>query len=118
MAKRVFHEVDVFPSLSLSYLGNALAVVIIDDFDGCIPTETLQKFACWTNLAETTFIFRPTDPQADYHVRIFTTSRELMFAGHPTLGTCSVYLQYNKPKNGSIVLQQCGSHLLTYSITC
>ena len=117
MAKRVFHQVDVFPSVSLSYLGNALAVVIIDDVDGSIPTETLQKFACWTNLAETTYLFRPTDPQADYHVRIFTTTRELLFAGHPTLGTCSVCLQYNKPKNGNIVFQQCGVGLVKIKVS-
>lgn len=47
----------------------------------------IQRFAKWTNLAETTFLLQPTDPAADYRVRIFTASQELPFAGHPALGT-------------------------------
>ncbi len=47
----------------------------------------MQRFAKWTNLAETTFLIQPTDPAADYRVRIFTASQELPFAGHPALGT-------------------------------
>jgi PhzF family phenazine biosynthesis protein len=46
----------------------------------------MQKFAAWTNLSETTFIFPPKNIQADYSLRIFTNTRELPFAGHPTLG--------------------------------
>ncbi|MGW1403978.1 PhzF family phenazine biosynthesis protein [Streptomyces sp. NPDC002405] len=29
----------------------------------------------------------PTDPEADYRLRIFTPQSELPFAGHPTLGS-------------------------------
>lgn len=47
----------------------------------------IQRFAKWTNLAETTFLQRPTDPAADYRVRFFTASQELPFAGHPALRT-------------------------------
>ena len=53
----------------------------------------MQAFARWTNLSETAFLLRPTDPGADYHVRIFTPARELPFAGHPTLGSCHAWLQ-------------------------
>lgn len=47
----------------------------------------MQRFAKWTNLAETTFLLQPTDPAADYRVWIFAASQELPFAGHPALGT-------------------------------
>ena len=30
--------------------------------------------------------------EADYRVRIFTLAGELPFAGHPTLGSCHVWL--------------------------
>ena len=64
-------------------LGNPLAVV--HDADG-LDAEQMAAFARWTNLSETTFLCAPTDPDADYRVRIFTTGGELPFAGHPTLG--------------------------------
>ena len=52
----------------------------------------MAAFARWTNLSETTFLLPPTDPGADYRVRIFTPDRELPFAGHPTLGSCHAWL--------------------------
>ncbi len=53
----------------------------------------MQAIARWTNLSETTFLVKPTDPAADYRVRIFTTHGELPFAGHPTLGTAHALLE-------------------------
>lgn len=85
---RQFRQVDVFTSTP--YRGNALAVVL--GADG-LTTEQMQRFANWTNLAETTFLLVPDDDGADYQVRIFTASRELPFAGHPTLGTCHAWLE-------------------------
>ena len=38
-------------------------------------------------------MLEPDDELADYQVRIFTPSRELPFAGHPTLGTCHAWLE-------------------------
>ena len=52
----------------------------------------MASLANWTNLSETTFLLKPTNPAADYRVRIFTPERELPFAGHPTLGSCHVWL--------------------------
>jgi PhzF family phenazine biosynthesis protein len=52
----------------------------------------MAALARWTNLSETTFLLPPTDLDADYYVRIFTPVGELPFAGHPTLGTCHVWL--------------------------
>ena len=78
---RPFHQVDVFSREA--YRGNPLAVVV--DAEGLAP-EQMQQFANWTNLSETTFLLPPTDPRADYRVRIFTGSEEFPFAGHPTFG--------------------------------
>ena len=64
--------------------GNPLAVVL--ESSG-LSTARMQQFANWTNLSETTYLLPPTDPQADYRVRIFTPTEELPFAGHPTLGS-------------------------------
>ena len=80
-------QVDVFSAEP--YRGNPLAVVV--DADG-LSEETMQQFANWTNLSETTFLLPPTDPGADYRVRIFTGSEEFPFAGHPTLGSAHAWL--------------------------
>lgn len=63
-----------------AYRGNALAVV--HDAEG-LSTADMQQFANWTNLAETTFLLAPTDPRADYRVRIFTASEELPLPDTP-----------------------------------
>jgi hypothetical protein len=48
----------------------------------------LQNFTAWTNLSEAVFVCKPTDERAHYRLRIFDPTRELPFAGHPTLGVC------------------------------
>lgn len=83
-----FTQVDVFTD-ELSF-GNPVAVV--HGADG-LTTEQMAAFARWTNLSETTYLLAPTDPGADYRLRIFTTSRELPFAGHPTLGSARAWLE-------------------------
>ena len=51
---------------------------------------------------------------ADYRVRIFTPDRELPFAGHPTLGTCRVWLdQGGVPRRPGQIIQECGAGLVT-----
>lgn len=101
---RNFVEVDVFTAEP--YRGNPLAVVL----DGTgLTTEQMQRFANWTNFSETTFLLPPTDPAADYLVRIFTTSMELPFAGHPTLGSCHAWLASGgESKSTGRIIQQCG----------
>jgi PhzF family phenazine biosynthesis protein len=102
-----FRQVDVFASSPLS--GNPVAVVHgADDLDAA----QMQQFAQWTNLSETTFLLEPTDPEADYRLRIFTPSRELPFAGHPTLGSAHAWLEAGgSPRSGSVV-QECGAGLV------
>jgi trans-2,3-dihydro-3-hydroxyanthranilate isomerase len=86
--------VDVFAERALE--GNALA--IFTDARG-LSTEQMQALARETNLSETTFIL-PRDAAVErergIHVRIFTVQEELLFAGHPTLGTAS-WLYWNHP---------------------
>ncbi|KAG0205515.1 phenazine biosynthesis protein PhzF [Mortierella sp. GBAus27b] len=109
-----FYQVDVFTSEG--YLGNPLAVVVLLDPSLPVPSgEQMGLFANWTNLSETTFLLPPTDPAADYSVRIFTPSAELPFAGHPTLGTCKVFLEHTKATNTKpkkTIVQECGVGLV------
>ncbi|HET9126085.1 MAG TPA: PhzF family phenazine biosynthesis protein [Solirubrobacteraceae bacterium] len=105
--QRRFAQVDVFGD-ELGY-GNPVAVVV--DGDG-LSDEDLQRFAHWTNLSETTFLLPPTRPGADYRVRIFTTSRELPFAGHPTLGSAHAWLETTGAEVRSRVVQECGVGLI------
>jgi PhzF family phenazine biosynthesis protein len=99
----VFRQVDVFTSQPLR--GNPLAVVVGAD---ALTDAQMAAFANWTNLSETTFLLRPTNPLADYRVRIFTPHSELPFAGHPTLGSCHVWLTTGAvPKGSSEVVQEC-----------
>lgn len=106
--QRRFVQVDVFSESP--YLGNPLAVVL--DAEGLSESD-MQRFANWTNLSETTFLFPPTDPSADYRVRIFTPSEELPFAGHPTLGSAFSWLNHGgTPKAKDIIVQECGVGLV------
>jgi PhzF family phenazine biosynthesis protein len=107
MPRLNFRTVDVFTAVP--FKGNPLAVLIgADD----LSDAQMAQIANWTNLSETTFLCKPTDPKADYRLRIFTPARELPFAGHPTLGTCQVWLdQGGKPK-GQEIVQQCQAGLV------
>lgn len=102
-----FTQVDVFSASPTR--GNALAVV--HDADG-MTVEQMAAFARWTNLSETTFLLKPTVPDADYRVRIFTPLQELPFAGHPTLGSCHAWLEAGRKAGGDQVVQQCGAGLI------
>ena len=105
---RRFAQVDVFTAQPLK--GNALAVVI----DGAgLSDDEMAAFARWTNLSETTFLLPPTDPAADYRVRIFTPGGELPFAGHPTLGSAHAFLASGGDvKKPGEVVQQCAIGLV------
>jgi PhzF family phenazine biosynthesis protein len=108
MTRRRFVQLDVFSDVPLS--GNALAVVL--DGEG-LDDAQMAAFARWTNLSETTFLLPPTDPAADYRVRIFTPTVELPFAGHPTLGSCHAWLAAGgRPRRDGEVVQQCGIGLV------
>src|SRR5215813_26501 len=90
-----YRVVDVFTEQPLE--GNALAV--FPDASG-LDDATMQKIARELNLSETTFVIPVTRAECAANVRIFTPTRELAFAGHPTIGTSFVLLDEGVvPKN-------------------
>lgn len=100
--------VDVFATGPLS--GNPLAVVRggegLDD-------AAMLALTRWLGFSETTFLLPPTDPGADYRVRIFYPAGELPFAGHPTLGSARAWLAAGGvPRRAGRVVQQCGIGLV------
>lgn len=102
-----FVQLDVFTDVPLK--GNPLAVVYEADD---LSDEQMARFANWTNLSETTFILKPSHPEADYRVRIFTPTGELPFAGHPTLGTCFAWLKNGGQPKAEIIVQECATGLV------
>ena len=117
MKTRAFQQVDVFTDTA--FLGNPLAVVL----DGTDLTEAqMQAFAAWTQLSETTFVLPPTPEGAaggaDYRVRIFTPGAELLFAGHPTLGTAHAWRQAGgQARQTGVMVQECAVGLVTLKLT-
>ncbi|MEQ1510089.1 MAG: PhzF family phenazine biosynthesis protein [Sphingopyxis sp.] len=113
---RPFAQVDVFTARGL--YGNPVAVVL--DGSG-LDDATMQRFANWTNLSETTFVLPASDAAkaegADYRLRIFTPQCELPFAGHPTLGSAHAVLEAGlaSPRDGKLV-QQCGVGLVEIAV--
>jgi trans-2,3-dihydro-3-hydroxyanthranilate isomerase len=77
--------VDVFTQTPLQ--GNPLAV--FPDARG-LDDSAMQRIARELNLSETSFILPPSDPRFAARVRIFTPAYEMLFAGHPTIGTSYV----------------------------
>jgi len=105
---RAFQLVDVFHDGAFS--GNPLAVVFDADDLSASAMHTITR---WLNLSETAFLLRPSSPEADYRVRIFTPDRELPFAGHPTLGSCHAWLSNGgRPADAAQIVQECGAGLV------
>jgi PhzF family phenazine biosynthesis protein len=110
--QRDYLQLDVFARTA--GCGNPLGVVL--DAAG-LEDDAMQALAAWLNLSETTFVLPPTQPGADYRVRIFTPRQELPFAGHPSVGTAHAVLDRGLavPRNGGLV-QECGAGLLPVRI--
>ena len=83
MTDYAYRLVNVFAESTLG--GNPLCV--FEDGRG-LDGATMQALALQFNLSETTFVLPST--RATAHVRIFTPTFEMPFAGHPTLGTAHV----------------------------
>ena len=102
-----FLQLDVFTDRPGG--GNPLGVVIgAQGWDA----DDMQRFAVWTNLVETTFLLPPTEPRADYRLRIFTPTREIPFAGHPTIGSACAALATGFVPREAELWQQCGAGVL------
>jgi trans-2,3-dihydro-3-hydroxyanthranilate isomerase len=80
--RRRFATLDVFTGKR--FTGNPLAVVL--EPDG-LDTAAMRMIAREFNLSETVFVFPPAEKANRAMLRIFTPTRELPFAGHPTVGT-------------------------------
>ena len=80
-----FRILNVFALDGDRLSGNPLCV--FEDARG-LSAAQMQALARQLNLSETTFVL-PSE-RATAHVRIFTPSFEMPFAGHPTLGTAHV----------------------------
>jgi trans-2,3-dihydro-3-hydroxyanthranilate isomerase len=76
-----FHTLDVFTDCR--YGGNPLVVVL--GADGLSEAQ-MQAIAREFNLSETVFVLKAASPAHTARLRIFTPSRELPFAGHPSIG--------------------------------
>lgn len=112
MSEHAFTQVDVFAPRPLT--GNPVAVV---HGAADVTDAQMAAFASWTNLSETTFLLPPTEEGraagADYRLRIWTPSRELPFAGHPTLGSAHAWLEAGgAPAREDVVVQECGVGLV------
>jgi len=101
-----YEVVDVFAPRA--YAGNPLAVVFDTD---ALTTEQCQALANEFHLSETSFLSAPTEPGADYKVRIFTPSAELPFAGHPSVGAAHTLVRTGRLPAGT-VRQECGVGVL------
>jgi trans-2,3-dihydro-3-hydroxyanthranilate isomerase len=98
-----YRVVDVFTENPLE--GNPLAV-----FPDASPLDdvTMQRIARELNLSETTFLFPATRSDCAASVRIFTPAKEMLFAGHPTIGTSFVLLDegFVRKNRGSFLLEE------------
>lgn len=107
-----FVQIDAFTDRPL--YGNPAAVVF--DADN-IPEQTMQRIAQEMNLSETVFILKPTLPDADYRVRIFTPRSELPFAGHPTVAAAHAMLdRVHSLANARLLRQECGIGIVPVEI--
>jgi len=98
MTDFVCHWVDAFTDTPFG--GNGCAVVQ----DGAhLETETCLNFVRETSLVECTFL-GPSE-RADLHVRYYLASREIPFAGHPTVASVIAAHAAGKVGTGDLVLE-------------
>ena len=91
-----FLTLDVFTSTPFG--GNQLAV--FPDASG-IPEGALLPITREFNFSEVTFCYPPEDAAHTRKVRIFTPGGEIMFAGHPTIGTATALALVEKALDGT-----------------
>ena len=88
--RRRFVTLDVFTTQR--FAGNPLAVVL--DAEG-LDGAAMQAIAREFNLSETVFVLPPSEPGHRARLKIFTPTRELPFAGHPTVGTAVLLARHD-----------------------
>jgi len=98
---RRYVTLDVFTTRPFG--GNPLAVVL--DAAG-LDDAAMQQITREFNLSETVFVLPPREPGHRARLRIFTTTHELPFAGHPTVGASVLLALEDKLDKGSLKLEE------------
>ena len=80
-------QVDAFADRP--FTGNPAAVMPLE---GWLADDTLQAIAAENNLSETAFLVPDTSGDADYELRWFTPTVEVVMCGHATLASGHVLL--------------------------
>jgi PhzF family phenazine biosynthesis protein len=91
---------DVFTQTP--YLGNPLAIVHLPLEGAQLSQAEKQKIAREFNFSETVFLHPETSPGCRA-VDIFTRFQEIIFAGHPVIGTAHYLRQCLAGKDGKVV---------------
>lgn len=86
MTELRFTQVDAFADRP--FTGNPAAVIPLDAW---LPDELLQAIAMENNLSETAFTI-PAGNDADYELRWFTPTTEVVLCGHATLASGHVLI--------------------------
>lgn len=100
MSRFDFDWVDAFTNRAFG--GNGCAVV---HQGACLSDETCMRFVRETSLMECTFT-GPSD-SADIRVRYFLASREIPFAGHPTIATVAALRARGLSTGNKLTLETC-----------
>lgn len=104
-----FDWVDAFTDRPFG--GNGCAVV---HDAGALDDATCRRFVSETSLVECTFLEPSTI--ADHKVRYFLASRELPFAGHPTIATVASLLDRGRIAGDTVTLET-GAGIIPVDIT-
>ncbi|MCJ1362205.1 hypothetical protein MMC16_001307 [Acarospora aff. strigata] len=110
-----FVTLDVFTTSRFS--GNPLAIVLVPFH--CSPSQQQkQTIAREFNLSETVFLHEADADSSHRRIEIFTTTAELPFAGHPTIGSiCHILGEQGSTAGKTLsttLITKAGSIAVTY----
>jgi trans-2,3-dihydro-3-hydroxyanthranilate isomerase len=88
-----FVQTSVFTDDRYTFGGNQLATFWNHEQNILLTDEEMLGITREMNFSETTFILNPSLSHFAAKVRIFTLGKEILFAGHPTIGTAYVLRQ-------------------------
>ena len=107
-----FVTLDVFTTEQ--FKGNPLAVVKVPG-NLALDQDKKQLIAREFNFSETVFLHESQDENSTWRIDIFTTTAELPFAGHPTIGTlCYIGSTRESSTQGLTLLTKAGAILAHY----
>jgi len=113
-----YATLDVFATCP--FTGNPLAIVRIP-VSSPLSQEQKHKIAREFNLSETVFLHEAEPDSSGHRIDIFTTTAELPFAGHPTIGSICYILgdqqSSTSEKLSTTLITKAGSIAATYNAT-